>query len=94
MRTAFNLLAALSMALAPSSALSAQQSAPASGDKWDVNKSLGFDRTLDLQTSEGTWMSVDVSPDGRWVAFDLLGDIYRIPPSRTRRGWCFPGAGI
>jgi len=79
MRTAFHLLAALSVASAPFSALSAQQSPAGSADKWDVNKSLGYDRTLDLQTSEGTWMSVDVSPDGRWIAFDLLGDLYRIP---------------
>lgn len=33
----------------------------------------------DFTLTEGTWMSVDVSPDGRWIAFDLLGDIYRIP---------------
>ena len=24
-------------------------------------------------------MSVDVAPDGGWIAFDLLGQIYRIP---------------
>jgi Tol biopolymer transport system component len=24
-------------------------------------------------------MSLDVSPDGRWIAFDLLGCIYRVP---------------
>ncbi len=24
-------------------------------------------------------MSVDISPDGRWIAFDLLGHIYRVP---------------
>lgn len=24
-------------------------------------------------------MSVDISPDGRWIVFDLLGHIYRIP---------------
>ncbi len=26
-------------------------------------------------------MSVDPAPDGRWVVFDLLGDIYRVPMS-------------
>ncbi len=29
--------------------------------------------------NEGTWMSVDVSPDGSTLAFDLLGDIYLLP---------------
>ncbi len=56
--------------------VAAQQTDPV---KWDVSKDLGFDRPLDFTTTEGTWMSVDVSPDGRTVAFDLLGDIYRIP---------------
>jgi Tol biopolymer transport system component len=35
--------------------------------------------TLALQLREGSWMSVDVSPDGRTVAFDLLGDIWTVP---------------
>lgn len=35
--------------------------------------------TTQLDTDEGTWMSLDVSPDGNTIAFDLLGDIYTIP---------------
>lgn len=34
---------------------------------------------VDFETREGTWMSVDVSPDGSTVAFDLLGHIYEVP---------------
>jgi hypothetical protein len=26
-------------------------------------------------------MALDLPPDGRWVAFDLLGHIYRVPAS-------------
>lgn len=29
--------------------------------------------------TEGTWMSVDLSPDGDAVVFDLLGSLYRMP---------------
>jgi Tol biopolymer transport system component len=30
-------------------------------------------------TQEGTWISLDVAPDGRTIAFELLGDIYVLP---------------
>jgi len=30
-------------------------------------------------TSEGTWISLDVSPDGQTIAFDMLGDLYTMP---------------
>jgi imidazolonepropionase-like amidohydrolase/Tol biopolymer transport system component len=44
--------------------------------KWDVAADLGPVSKLAFDTSEGTWMNVDVSPDGKRVVFDLLGDIY------------------
>jgi Tol biopolymer transport system component len=36
-------------------------------------------RTLDLDTDEGSWISLDISPDGRTIVFDLLGDLYTMP---------------
>jgi len=36
-------------------------------------------RPLKFTTDEGTWMSLDVSPDGKTIVFDLLGDIYTLP---------------
>jgi Tol biopolymer transport system component len=36
-------------------------------------------RTINIQSNEGTWMSLDVSPDGKTIAFDFLGDIYLMP---------------
>ena len=38
-------------------------------------------RTVRFTTDEGTWMAVDVSPDGRTLVFDLVGDIYTLPVS-------------
>ena len=35
-------------------------------------------RKLEFATTEGTWLSLDVAPDGRTIVFDLLGDLYRI----------------
>src|SRR5207253_450210 len=47
--------------------------------KWDVTQPRGKTREIDFTTTEGTWMSADLSPDGRWIAFDLLGHIYTVP---------------
>lgn len=47
--------------------------------EWDVNAPHGPTRTIAFSTDEGTWMDVDVSPDGREIAFSLLGDLYRLP---------------
>ncbi|OIQ41768.1 MAG: amidohydrolase [Bacteroidetes bacterium MedPE-SWsnd-G1] len=50
-------------------------------EKWNVNnpyKDWTY-KTFDLETDEGTWMNLDVSPDGKSIVFDLLGDIYTMP---------------
>jgi imidazolonepropionase-like amidohydrolase/Tol biopolymer transport system component len=47
--------------------------------KWDVNNPPGEKGVANVDTRTGTWMSVDVSPDGRRVVFDLLGDLYLMP---------------
>ncbi len=49
--------------------------------KWDVsNPSGGVPyHDIDFSTSEGTWMSLDVSPDSKTIVFDMLGDIYAMP---------------
>jgi len=47
--------------------------------KWDVNQPPGESREIALDVHEGTWLSLDVNPDGQEIAFDLLGDIYVIP---------------
>ena len=36
-------------------------------------------RNIRFSTDEGTWISTDVSPDGRSLVFDLLGDLYLLP---------------
>jgi imidazolonepropionase-like amidohydrolase/Tol biopolymer transport system component len=50
-------------------------------NNWDVSTPQGdweFDR-INFSTDEGTWMNLDVSPDGGTIVFDLLGDIYSLP---------------
>ncbi|MEN9867959.1 MAG: hypothetical protein RL748_3549, partial [Pseudomonadota bacterium] len=55
--------------------------ADAQPPKWDVNHPPGPAQTVQIDTRSGTWMSVDVSPDGQQLVFDLLGDIYTLPIS-------------
>ena len=38
-------------------------------------------RTITFTTDEGTWIDLDLSPDGRTIVFELLGDLYTIPVS-------------
>lgn len=54
--------------------------------KWDITAPLGPERPIAFETSEGTWVNVDVSPDGKQVVFDLLGDLYAMPIEGTGTG--------
>ncbi|MEM8985327.1 MAG: amidohydrolase family protein [Pseudomonadota bacterium] len=36
-------------------------------------------KEVSFTVSEGTWMSLDVSPDGKTIIFDLLNDLYTMP---------------
>jgi imidazolonepropionase-like amidohydrolase/Tol biopolymer transport system component len=83
MRVAFMSVPAVVCAIAtlqfvPTNAQQASQ--PSTPEKkWDVAADLGPTTKLAFDTSEGTWMNVDVSPDGKRIVFDLLGDIYIMP---------------
>ncbi|MDP1028422.1 amidohydrolase family protein [Sphingomonas sp. KR1UV-12] len=74
------------------SAPAATPTAAAKPPKWDVSAPPGMrTREIRIDTDEGSWMNVDVSPDGRMLAFDLLGDIYTMPvaggtPTRIAEG--------
>ena len=52
-----------------------------SDSHWDVAAQHGPSSEIQFETSEGTWMAVDVSPDGKQIVFDMLGDIYLMPIS-------------
>jgi imidazolonepropionase-like amidohydrolase/Tol biopolymer transport system component len=46
---------------------------------WDITDPPGPKRAVEVSVDEGTWMSLDVSPDGKTIAFDLLGDVFLLP---------------
>ena len=45
--------------------------------KWDIQATHGPTHTAEIETNEGTWMSVSVH--GESVIFDLLGDLWTLP---------------
>jgi imidazolonepropionase-like amidohydrolase/Tol biopolymer transport system component len=49
--------------------------------KWDVMNPPGPSYDIPIDVTTGTWMSLDVSPEGNEILFDLLGDLYTIPMS-------------
>lgn len=61
-------------------------------DKWSVEAPKGAVlKQVPIKVDEGTWMDVDVAPDGKTIAFTLLGDIYTMPltggtPTRISEG--------
>ena len=72
--------AALSLLLVSTTALAAPARPARDAAAWDVNAPPNATlRQVPLNVSEGTWMNVDVSPDGARVVFDLLGDLYVMP---------------
>lgn len=61
--------------------------------KWNVSEAAkdanGAARELTsvpINTNEGTWMSLDVSPDGSTIVFDMLGDLYTMPITGSEDG--------
>ena len=80
----------LGLALLSSAGLVAQDAEP-----WSIETSRApSTRSLSFTATEGTWISVDVSPDGSRIAFDLLGHIYEMPfdggeatPLTSGRSW-------
>ena len=50
-----------------------------SGSDGDADLPLEPDRTLAIDMTVGSWMSLDVSPDGQTIVFDHLGDLFTVP---------------
>ncbi|HYV98519.1 MAG TPA: hypothetical protein VE967_13775, partial [Gemmatimonadaceae bacterium] len=72
------LLSVAALSLCPTVPVIAQ--APASGPPTPPRPlPLATPRKAEFTTTQGTWMSLDVSPDGKTIVFDLVGDIYTVP---------------
>ncbi len=74
-----SLAATIALVLLASTAAVGQDAKADSAKKDKKPLPLETTRTIKISTDEGTWISVDVSPDGKTVLFDLLGDLYTVP---------------
>ncbi|MEQ9569676.1 MAG: hypothetical protein RLN75_05755, partial [Longimicrobiales bacterium] len=85
-RTVSTVATLVALGVLPSAALGAQDPPAEPADTMEAEANplqeglpLEPTRTLRMQATEGSWMSVDVSPDGSTLVFDLLGDLYTLP---------------
>ncbi len=80
MLSAFSSRARLAFALAGLGAIPAAAQAPA-GRPGQPPPPLPLEasRKAEFTATKGTWISLDVSSDGKTIVFDLLGDLYTMP---------------
>lgn len=64
--------------------LAAAAPAGAETPPWSVEAPHGPTFTYRTTLDEATWMSVDISPDGATLLFDILGDLYVMPVAGGR----------
>lgn len=67
------------LAQEPDSAAAAQQAPQARARTAAPGLPLEAGRTVHIDRTEGSWMSLDVSPDGSTIVFDYLGDLFTVP---------------
>ena len=78
-RPALAILSLIAIASLPAPAAHAQDETPSPDSLATESLPLEPTREIRLTTSEGSWISVDISPDGTTLVFDLLGDLYTLP---------------
>ena len=70
-------LASLGLLFAGAGGVAAQEGS--NGEPENEDLPLPVDRTVAMDMTSGSWISLDVSPDGETIVFDYLGDLFTIP---------------
>src|ERR1051325_1082938 len=78
-RAIIGMLCALTTTRALSGQTAAQNDSAARAANRANSLPLITTRTLKFTTDEGSWISLDLSPNGQTIVFDLLGDLYTMP---------------
>ena len=69
----------LGLLLVAGGGVAAQEGSNGDGEPENEDLPLPVDRLVPMDMTEGSWISVDVSPDGETIVFDYLGDLFTIP---------------
>ena len=90
------ILVALWGAFSPETASGQRGQPPQPRDPMQEGLQLRPTRTASWTTRVGNWISLDLSPDGRTIVFDVLGDLYTMPSAGGKatpltRGMAFDG---
>ena len=73
------LVRALTIGLCAAVCLAASEPNEKGKEEKDKGLPLKPERKIEFTTDEGTWLSLDVSPDGKTIVFELLGNLYTLP---------------
>ncbi len=75
------ILTFLALSLAQFPIPSADAGVPTDGGEapWNVSNPPGPGHDVSIDVTEGTWLNLDVHPNGKQLVFDLLGDLYTLP---------------
>jgi len=80
-KTVLALLLTLGLGVPPLNAQEPKQEEKKEAKMDEKKKGLPLkaERAVEFTTDEGTWISLDVSPHGKNILFELLGDLYLLP---------------
>jgi Tol biopolymer transport system component/imidazolonepropionase-like amidohydrolase len=69
----------MSPGLSPAAETADEHAEAAKSSSWNIEQAPGKSVLQPIDCDSGTWINLDVSPDGKQIVFDLLGDLYRMP---------------
>ena len=77
---AVTLVSALGLGMAPASYAQndSEEKTEYELDNWDVSNPPYALNEVTIKTNETTWSSLDVAPNGEFMVFDMLGDLYKV----------------
>ena len=80
---AITLVSALGLGVAPTlyAQNDSEEKTESELETWEVSNPPYALNEVTIKTNETTWSSLDVAPNGEFMVFDMLGDLYKVSMS-------------